>query len=74
MRTGDPKVRRKLLARDGHNCGICGESLGGPLLVFDARAVHVDHIVPFDIGGGHELSNLQLAHADCNIRKGARAA
>jgi 5-methylcytosine-specific restriction endonuclease McrA len=28
--------------------------------------VDVDHKIPFCYGGGHERTNLQLAHASCN--------
>ena len=36
-------------------------------------AIHIDHIIPFSKGGSSEVGNLQPAHADCNLRKGARA-
>jgi 5-methylcytosine-specific restriction endonuclease McrA len=36
------------------------------------RDVHIDHIVPYSLGGPDELYNLQVAHSSCNIRKGAR--
>jgi 5-methylcytosine-specific restriction endonuclease McrA len=32
---------------------------------------HLDHIVSIANGGKHELSNLQLTHAKCNLKKGA---
>jgi hypothetical protein len=35
-------------------------------------AIHVDHRLPVSLGGQTALSNLQLAHATCNMRKGNR--
>jgi len=43
-------------------CALCGEPVG-------TDPVHVDHIIPVAYGGGHERSNLQLAHASCNMAK-----
>ena len=47
-------------------CGICHEPIGN-------ERTHFDHIVPLARGGAHVQHNLQLAHARCNIRKGARS-
>ena len=46
-------------------CGICGDPIG------DAKT-HYDHIVPLARGGAHCTENLQLAHAICNLKKGAQ--
>ena len=51
--------------RDGGMCGICG-------LVVDLSDRHFDHIVPLARGGAHATWNIQVAHALCNRRKGAR--
>ena len=32
----------------------------------------IDHITPMSKKGGHVWSNVQVAHAACNYRKGAR--
>jgi 5-methylcytosine-specific restriction endonuclease McrA len=50
-------------------CGIC------PLCdqVIDRStlgAFHVDHVIPFVMGGGYERKNLQVTHPACNIEKG----
>ena len=67
----DPKRRRPFLAsviqdlhsRQGGACAICE----GPL---DLASFHVDHRIPFSLGGGNERGNLQLAHPRCNQSKG----
>gem|GEM_PF-1688808 len=52
----------ELFEEQGGICPLCGEPLG------DAP-VHVDHIIPMAYGGGHERSNLQVTHAQCNQAK-----
>ncbi len=47
----------------GGRCGICGDPL-------HPAQFQVDHIVPVSLGGSHEVSNLQLTHARCNVLKG----
>lgn len=39
----------------------------------DTQTHHVDHIIPWSMGGGNETANIQILHATCNLRKGARA-
>jgi 5-methylcytosine-specific restriction endonuclease McrA len=51
-----------ILQRDLGVCGICQQQ------ILDAD-IHLDHIVPLAAGGRHERSNVQLAHAACNLRK-----
>ena len=58
-------LRRKVIDRDGHVCGLCG----GQVTPDD---IHIDHIMPVALGGRDTLENLQVAHSTCNIRKGAR--
>lgn len=46
-------------------------------LAKDLKAVsgedyHVDHIIPLSKGGEHRLHNLQILHAEDNLRKGAK--
>jgi hypothetical protein len=55
-----------VLERDGRVCGICQQPIG------ESEIVHIDHIYPVSRGGGNRLSNLQPAHAVCNLSKGAR--
>jgi 5-methylcytosine-specific restriction endonuclease McrA len=42
-------------------------------LRLDTQTHHVDHIIPWSMGGGNETANIQILHATCNLRKGARA-
>jgi 5-methylcytosine-specific restriction endonuclease McrA len=42
-------------------------------LRLDTQTHHVDHIIPWSMGGGNETANIQIMHATCNLRKGARA-
>lgn len=57
-----------LYLRQGGVCALCARPLGWPVL----KSVHVDHIVPVSKGGRHEISNLQVTHARCNLIKGNR--
>jgi hypothetical protein len=59
-----PALRREMILA-ALACGICGETL------FEGDEIHVDHVVPMAKGGRTEPSNLQVAHAACNLKKGA---
>lgn len=39
---------------------------------FDPKKCHADHVVPLSRGGKHQLSNLVIACATCNLRKNAQ--
>lgn len=47
-------------------CGICRKP------VDRGEKWHVDHIDPISKGGAHTYDNVQLAHAKCNMSKGAK--
>lgn len=49
-------------------CPACGLEI--PSL--NERGHHVDHVIPWSLGGGNEPANLQLLHAGCNLSKGKR--
>lgn len=58
-------MRAAVLERDGLICQLCGGDV-------EAEKVHLDHKVPHSLGGPDSLDNLQVSHALCNMRKGAR--
>lgn len=61
-----------LVERDGHICTICKNELHILEDVehfFYANKLSFDHIVPRRLGGEDIISNLQLAHSACNIKK-----
>lgn len=55
---------KKTLFDTNPTCCVCHQQI---LNIYDA---HVDHIIPFSIGGKTELSNAQLTHRFCNQSKG----
>jgi hypothetical protein len=57
--------------RNGGRCAICGEAVDLSLTSGRHQAT-LDHIFPQSRGGTHERENLQLAHRQCNSRKGDR--
>lgn len=66
LRTPIPKwMRDQVLDRDGLTCGLCGGDV-------EAGDVHMDHILPVTRGGKNRVTNLQVTHSRCNIRKGNR--
>jgi len=48
-------------------CGICADPV-------DPECYAIDHIIPICKGGGHVWENLQIAHHDCNVKKGRKIA
>jgi 5-methylcytosine-specific restriction endonuclease McrA len=55
-------VRQFVYDRDGRRCLHCGT----------ARALSLDHIHPYSLGGSDEPDNLQTLCRPCNSRKGAK--
>lgn len=62
----DRYTRNAVLERDGRVCGICTSPIP------EDEILHIDHILPVSRGGTNDPENLQVAHAVCNMRKGAR--
>jgi len=60
------RLRFRILMRDGFTCKSCGASPTKTLGV----ELHVDHIVPWSLGGETEEGNLQAKCAQCNLGKG----
>lgn len=54
-------VQRFVFERDGEKCRYCGCEEG---------PFHLDHIVPWSLGGAHTPQNLTVACAQCNWSKG----
>ena len=59
----------------GTDCHICGDSIDlvAPrqqgVLPGWQDGLHLDHVRPLCVGGGHTLSNVKPSHAVCNLRK-----
>lgn len=68
----DRIVYADVFERDGWLCGICAEEVDPYLEYPDPRSKSLDHIQPLSRGGSHSLENVQLAHLECNVRKGDR--
>lgn len=58
----------ELYERDKGMCGICGNRVTRKQLL--RGLANRDHIVPASLGGTNHQSNLRLAHASCNVRRG----
>ena len=56
------KLRYDVLAKSGGVCVACGVSA-------QERALEVDHIVPVNMGGPSDISNLQALCYRCNVQK-----
>lgn len=62
----------EIFERDGGCCKLCGLALSMTTCWPHHRTPTRDHVIPLSKGGTHERANLQLACAECNVRKGAR--
>lgn len=56
-------VQQAVRERDGEACVYCG-SASGPF--------HLDHVLPWSLGGSHTAENLVVACAACNWSKGGK--
>lgn len=56
-------IRYKILKRDGFKCVACGRGVN------DNIKLHIDHIIPYSLGGLTEISNLKTLCSECNIGK-----
>ena len=58
-----PERRMAIYARDGFACTFCGETAD------EGVALSLDHVLPREMGGGHESTNLVTACVSCNSAK-----
>jgi len=58
-------LRAYIISRDASVCGLCGQLVA-------PSEIDIDHIHPRSLGGSDDPNNLQVSHARCNRRKGAR--
>ena len=63
-----------IVKRDGTQCRLCGDEVSLDLEFPNPASPSVDHILPFSLGGTHDMDNLQLAHLGCNQQKLNRVA
>lgn len=60
-------VRRAVVYRDRGMCAFCHRNISG---LIDIQSVkHFDHIVPLDLGGANDITNIQLLCETCNLKK-----
>lgn len=57
--------------RDEDVCHICQKPIDAALLWPDPQSLTFDHVIPIARGGEHSMDNIKVAHARCNIKKGA---
>lgn len=60
-------LKKAVFYRDQGKCVLCQRDLSG-LLNTDQR-IHFDHIVPLNLWGSNDPSNLQLLCEECNLKK-----
>ncbi len=67
----EPVYRMEVFKRDNWTCGLCDEPVSQTTKYPDPRCASLDHVVPLSLRGEHTMENTQLAHLECNVRKGA---
>jgi len=55
-------IRRKVILRDNSTCRYCGKKL-------EKKEIHIDHVIPYSLGGRTEADNLVVACIKCNLKK-----
>lgn len=64
-RVSNKTIRHQVIKRDMGKCRYCGIELG-------KKEIHIDHVVPYSLGGKTEISNLVTSCKSCNLRKSGR--
>lgn len=62
----------EVAARAAGRCHICHQKVDLTLSGRDPYGPTVDHLIPLSEGGADELTNVALAHRQCNVRRGVR--
>jgi 5-methylcytosine-specific restriction endonuclease McrA len=57
-------IRKQLINKNGAVCAICGNPIE------TMKDCTIDHIIPISKGGLTTIENCQLAHKNCNVKKG----
>jgi len=57
------KEKKALIERDGRACFYCGK-------LMYIKDISLEHLIPLSMGGKNVLSNMVLAHEDCNQEVG----
>lgn len=60
-------VQRAVFLRDKGCCAICLKDLTGLLRTDFDKAI--DHMIPLNLGGNNDITNLQLVCQECNLEK-----
>lgn len=68
----EPYTTAEIAERDRFRCQLCRRKVNMQLRSPHPRSPTIDHVIPIVEGGGDVRANVQLAHRDCNTRKGAR--
>jgi hypothetical protein len=63
-----PEKREALYKRDSFTCVYCGKSL----FDHEGLVLTLDHVVPQELGGTNDASNLVTACKSCNSAKGSK--
>ena len=64
-------LKTAVFYRDKGTCVMCRCDLSN--LIRTQNQIHIDHIVPLDLFGTNDASNMQLLCSSCNTSKGARS-
>jgi len=60
-------LRQNVISRDKSACRYCGK----PLEDRDGQ-LHIDHVIPYSVGGLASMDNLVVSCRSCNLRKAGR--
>lgn len=61
-------LRKALIRRESGSCAICNRDLTG--VIANDVDTAIDHLVPLNMGGTNDPTNLQLLCKTCNTKKG----